>query len=102
SDAAAATLNIIENRRQRADAPAVAGGAAGSELEVDELIVRIVADLEQDKREGDRRKDGEHARRRRLVHGGPGGRTDQRNGGGDGDGAPFQTGANRGQPQHTL
>src|SRR6185295_17962485 len=46
--------------------------AAALELEIDEFIIRIIADPEQDDHEKDREADGDPAARRKPVHEGPG------------------------------
>src|SRR5689334_17377389 len=79
-----------------------AGSDPSSELEVNEFIIGVVADLEQHQHEHDRHGDGDGPPWRDAVSRGPGGRTKDRDGGRQGDGAPFEISAQRREPEPPL
>src|SRR5215207_9882830 len=88
SSTAAPSTNADAKRGQGFGRP-----GTSSELEIDELVIRIVADLEQHDREHDPEGDGDRAPGRKLVNEGPGGWADGGDQGGNDERAPFEPAA---------
>src|SRR5689334_1402908 len=98
-NSAAASSNVVMKPFQPA---APAGLPTGSELEVDELIVRVFADLEQDDDEQQAREHGDPARGRQLVDEIPGRRPDDGEGRRRHQSAPFEAAADGAEAEKPL
>src|SRR3954466_7279324 len=73
-----------------------------SELEVDEFIIGVVADLEQHQHEHDRHSDSDGPPWRNAVSRSPGGWTEDGDGRRQGDGAPLEVCPQRREPEQAL